>query len=139
MSKITNKSENYKGSLLERADKEGWKVTVLKPQGKQDEQFIRDKFRDDFPGLFETPDKNIVAMGGDYDGFTGDWVNNEDGENMEEAIYEMMNIEEMLSELTPRQREIAELRLEGYSYKEIGEKLGISPRTVQEHIQSIRR
>ena len=136
---VDNKlSENYKGSLLERADKEGWKVTVLKPQSKASERFIKDKFRDDFPGLFETPDKELVAMGGDYDGFTGDWTNNADEEDLEEAIYEVINTEELLEELTPRQRQVAELRLQGFNDQEIAGNLNITDRAVRRIFQRIK-
>ena len=37
------------------------------------------------------------------------------------------------SELTPREREVAELIADGNSNKEAGRRLGISPRTVELH------
>ncbi len=41
------------------------------------------------------------------------------------------------SSLTPRQREVLELLAMGYSYKAIGEKLYVSPRTVEKHRANI--
>ena len=38
-----------------------------------------------------------------------------------------------VSELTPREREVAELIADGNSNKETGRRLGISPRTVELH------
>lgn len=39
-------------------------------------------------------------------------------------------------ELTPRQREVAELVAKGLSYKAIAHRLDISRRTVEEHVQA---
>jgi len=140
MSKITNKSENYKGSLLERADKEGWKVTVLKPQGKQDEQFIMDKFRDDFWEMFVKPDKNIIAKGGEINGDGESALENiGDGEDMEEAVYSDMAVEIYLSELTPRERNLAELRLEGYSNQEIAERTNTTENAIKQVFKRMKR
>lgn len=120
--------------------KMGYKITLCKPQGKQDEQYIRDKFRSDFWQMFIKPNKNLVAKGGGINGDGGSALDNiGSGEDMEEVVYNEMGVELYLSELTPQQRKIAELRLKGYSYKEIGDELGISDRTVQEHIQEIRK
>ena len=40
-------------------------------------------------------------------------------------------------ELTPRENEVLKLVAKGYTYKEIGEKLFISTKTVQNHVQNI--
>ncbi len=40
---------------------------------------------------------------------------------------------EVVSELTPREREVAALIADGASNKEAGRRLGISPRTVELH------
>ena len=40
-------------------------------------------------------------------------------------------------ELSPREREVLDLLACGYIYKEIGEKLGISPETVRTHVKNI--
>ena len=40
---------------------------------------------------------------------------------------------EAASELTPRERQVAELIADGNSHKEAGRRLGISPRTVELH------
>lgn len=40
-------------------------------------------------------------------------------------------------ELTPRENEVLRLVAKGYTYKEIGEKLFISTKTVQNHVQNI--
>ena len=50
-----------------------------------------------------------------------------------------MEIEELLNKLSPRQRQIIKLRADGYSYKEIGEKLGIKEHSVDNEIQRLRR
>lgn len=44
-----------------------------------------------------------------------------------------------LGRLTPRQREVLALVAEGLTNKEVGERLGISPRTVQKNLQMIYR
>ena len=49
------------------------------------------------------------------------------------------NLEEVLDILSPRQREIIELRAENYSYKEIAEKLEISVETVRHQIYLLRK
>jgi two-component system NarL family response regulator len=41
------------------------------------------------------------------------------------------------SYLTPRQDEVLKLVAQGFSYKEVGEKLGLSPRTVKYHMREI--
>jgi DNA-binding CsgD family transcriptional regulator len=41
--------------------------------------------------------------------------------------------------LSPREREVAELVLQGKTYVEIGESIFISPRTAEHHIARIRR
>jgi len=41
------------------------------------------------------------------------------------------------AELTPREREILELLVEGFRYREIGERLGITLDTVRTHIRHI--
>ena len=43
------------------------------------------------------------------------------------------------TELTDREWEIARLVVQGFGYREIGERLFISPRTVEHHIASVRR
>jgi len=39
----------------------------------------------------------------------------------------------ILDKLTPRQREVIELRMDGYSYKEIAKELGISEQGAKDH------
>lgn len=41
--------------------------------------------------------------------------------------------------LTPRQFEIAKLLSRGLTYKEVGERLGISTRTVEQHVAELRK
>ncbi len=41
--------------------------------------------------------------------------------------------------LTPRQTEVARLAARGASYKKIAGEVGISPRTVQDHLEIVRR
>ena len=43
------------------------------------------------------------------------------------------------SQLTDREWEIARLVVQGIGYREIGERLYISPRTVEHHVASVRR
>jgi DNA-binding NarL/FixJ family response regulator len=40
-------------------------------------------------------------------------------------------------DLSPREREVLDLLSSGYIYKEIGDKLGISPETVRSHVKNI--
>ena len=40
-------------------------------------------------------------------------------------------------DLSPREREVLELLAGGYIYKEIGDKLGISPETVRTYVKNI--
>ena len=42
-----------------------------------------------------------------------------------------------IADLTPRESQILELLSQGFSYKEIGSQLGISPETVRTHLRSI--
>lgn len=44
---------------------------------------------------------------------------------------------EHTSYLTPRQHEVLDLVAQGFSYKEVGEKLGVSTRTVKYHMREI--
>ena len=46
-------------------------------------------------------------------------------------------IEDVLEELTPREREVLSLMAEGRSNKGICEKLFLSPKTVESHVNSI--
>ena len=46
---------------------------------------------------------------------------------------------QLLSKLTPRQREIIQLRADGYSYKEIAETLGIKEQSVANEIQRLKK
>lgn len=45
--------------------------------------------------------------------------------------------DEPVSELTPRQRDVLELVAQGLSYKEVGARLNLSPRTVKYHMAEI--
>ena len=44
-----------------------------------------------------------------------------------------------MSGLSPREREVARLVLEGKTYREIGEAIYISPRTAEHHVARMRR
>jgi len=44
-----------------------------------------------------------------------------------------------LDQLTPREREVLHHLARGYAYKRIGQRLGISPRTVESHVGSVLR
>jgi RNA polymerase sigma factor (sigma-70 family) len=50
---------------------------------------------------------------------------------------EKNNIDELLSVLTKREKEVALLLRDALTYKEIADKLGISPRTVKAHAHAI--
>jgi DNA-binding CsgD family transcriptional regulator len=39
--------------------------------------------------------------------------------------------------MTPRQTQVAHLAAEGLGYRQIGERLGIAPRTAEQHIRDI--
>ena len=43
-----------------------------------------------------------------------------------------------LDELTPKQRQVMKLACDHYTYKEIGRRLDLSPRTVEGHMDSVR-
>lgn len=45
--------------------------------------------------------------------------------------------EEVFSEISPREQDVLRLFSQGFSYKQIGEKLNISPRTVESHKNNI--
>lgn len=55
---------------------------------------------------------------------------------MDIATSKDSDTEEQLSKLTSREREVALLLKEAYTYKEIGVKLDITPRTVKAHAQN---
>ena len=42
-----------------------------------------------------------------------------------------------LASLTPREREVLHLIARGYLYKEVGQELGISPKTVEHHVSAV--
>jgi DNA-binding NarL/FixJ family response regulator len=44
-----------------------------------------------------------------------------------------------LQQLTPREREVLHHLARGYSYKRIGQRLGIGPRTVESHVRAVLR
>jgi DNA-binding NarL/FixJ family response regulator len=44
-----------------------------------------------------------------------------------------------VDQLTPREREVLQLIARGYSYKQIGQRLAISPRTVESHTSAVLR
>jgi DNA-binding NarL/FixJ family response regulator len=46
---------------------------------------------------------------------------------------------DILSKLTPRERQIAEIVCRGLTNKEIGAEIGLSRRTIETHIDNIRR
>ena len=58
---------------------------------------------------------------------------------LKQAVYRLKLSEQDLSSdklqdaLTPREREVLEVIAEGLTHRQIGEKLGISPRTVEVH------
>jgi DNA-binding CsgD family transcriptional regulator len=42
------------------------------------------------------------------------------------------------ADLTPREREVLELTANGYSAKEVASLIGIAPRTVERHVETVR-
>lgn len=56
----------------------------------------------------------------------------------EKYYYDEGRLPEILARLTPRQRDIAEMILEGYNQSEIGERLGISQQAVSYHLITAR-
>jgi RNA polymerase sigma-70 factor (ECF subfamily) len=64
----------------------------------------------------------------------GEWDISDEGEQARE-IERDIDTFLALKRLPPKQREVMQMRMDGYSYEEIAEKMGISPRTVQKHIE----
>ncbi len=52
---------------------------------------------------------------------------------------DMKNIQRVTPRLTPRERQVLSLVAHGYTSRQIGEKLGISPRTAETHRVNIGR
>lgn len=48
-------------------------------------------------------------------------------------------VDEAIEQLTPREREVLQLIARGYAYKQIGQRLSISPRTVESHTSAVLR
>jgi DNA-binding NarL/FixJ family response regulator len=48
-------------------------------------------------------------------------------------------VDEEVDQLTPRERDVLQLIARGYSYKQIGQRLEISPRTVESHTSAVLR
>jgi len=53
--------------------------------------------------------------------------------------FDMRNLRRTTPRLTPRERQVLSLVAHGYTSKQIGEKLGISPRTAETHRVNIGR
>ena len=68
--------------------------------------------------------------------YLADKVNNKYGTFSPEDIQTMVSI---YRTLTPREREVFYLRAQGFSIKEISEKLFISPKTVDNHCTNLMR
>lgn len=49
------------------------------------------------------------------------------------------DIDEELDRLSEREREVLRLIARGFTYREVGEELGISPKTVESHVSSVLR
>lgn len=56
----------------------------------------------------------------------------DNGESIKE-IEDRVDVELVMKRLTPRQREVIQLRMDGYTYKEIAEKMGISEQGAKDH------
>lgn len=50
----------------------------------------------------------------------------------------MFGEDEFCADLTPREREVLELTANGYSAKEVANVIGIAPRTVERHVETVR-
>jgi len=59
-----------------------------------------------------------------------------DGQNRD-AARRQKSLQGHLAKLTEREREVAELLVQGLANKTVGERLGISPRTVEVHRQRV--
>jgi DNA-binding NarL/FixJ family response regulator len=51
--------------------------------------------------------------------------------------FEPVEIDPELASLTPREREVLHLIARGYLYKEVGQELGIAPKTVEHHVSAV--
>jgi len=122
---------------------EGFKNTII-PYDKSQERKARNSFRRDYEYLFQVPDLRLV-FNEDGDGYgLGD--NTKSLERIpdanaitEENIFNKLILEEVFKKLTPRQRDIIELKSDGYSYKEIAEELGIKEQTARVAVMRIRK
>lgn len=56
-----------------------------------------------------------------------------------QEIEDRVDFELALNKLTPRQREVIQMRTDGYSYKEIAEKLGISEQIAKNYHQRAKK
>ena len=56
-----------------------------------------------------------------------------------DPAFDMKNSRRVTPRLTPRERQVLSLVAHGYTSKQIGEKLGISPRTAETHRVNIGR
>jgi RNA polymerase sigma factor (sigma-70 family) len=76
-----------------------------------------------------------------YDQNLLDSINNalEPNDRTRDNTRQLDALERHSAELTTREREVIELLLQGYTNKQTGKNLGISPRTVEVHRQHILR
>ena len=136
---VDNKlSENYKGSGLERADKEGWKVTVLKPQSRTSEQYEREAFYQRYYWLFSKPNLELVfSEDSDGYGLREKFMENIADPNQVD-IESKLDFEMMVDKLPDKIKKIANLIYEGYGYKDIAIKLGTTENSIKQTLKRFR-
>ncbi|TLY22020.1 MAG: helix-turn-helix transcriptional regulator [Nitrospirae bacterium] len=66
-------------------------------------------------------------------------VHRTDRPKLKDPAFDMKNSRRTTPRLTPRERQVLSLVAHGYTSKQIGEKLGISPRTAETHRVNIGR
>jgi DNA-directed RNA polymerase specialized sigma24 family protein len=137
MQKIIQEEQSFR---VDSPDFKGYKITVLKPQSRQSEKFVKDKFRDEVPCLFESPDKSLVEKGGQYEEPVGD--GNKDIENMGdnkdvEQTENRVIVRSALCKLDKIEHHIATMTMQGYSYREIQKELKVSSKTIRKALDKI--
>ena len=121
-------------------EKLGYKVTVLKPQSRASEQFERDKFCDERPELFRTPDSEFVerCMQADYDGNGYLSLENigDNGEQVRETENKI-DFDLFISKLPEEDKKIAKMVSDGCTRREIMKELKVGQHKIERIIKRL--
>ena len=97
---------------------------IVLPYDKNEAEMQRELFWKE-QNKYKYPNRGVVSL--DRIKECGD-----DGKFVDD-LNDKIDTDLMLNKLTPRQREVIQLRMDGYTYKEIAKELGISVNTVKRH------